>query len=342
MQMIELNPEVSISRLGLGTYHLTDRLSEIDAIEALRAAEHAGITLIDTSNNYRSEAVIGLALRDGVLHEADTFIATKAGLAITWPQHQKLRTQGRTADSTPEYLRSSVDGSISVLGVKALDLFQLHDIDETVTPLSIASTMTELVESGKVRQWGVTNYSKEAVDDLLSACDKYDAVRPATAQLPLDLVTGVTDAVQIARDEGMIVLGRSPLGYGLFTDSGIDQARDIIEQADPEKNIKDALLITLDKLDEIRDQAHSVGVAFEELALAWVMSHDRTAVLNSCYLPEYLQRSVRAERWDAPQALFDTANELHENPLYREMGNRLIRVMHSTRPQLNRSAHPPQ
>lgn len=139
-------------RLGMGTWHLAEGLHPRPMeLSALRAGLDAGVRLIDTAEMYgdgATEELVGDAIRRR--DRESLFIVSKV-----YPCHAGRRSMSR-----------ALDGTLSRLGTEYLDLYLLHwrgqiPLEETV------SCMEELVESGKVLGWGVSNFDLDDMEKLM-------------------------------------------------------------------------------------------------------------------------------------------------------------------------------
>ena len=142
-------------------------------IRLLRTAVDRGVTLFDTAEVYGpyvNEELVGEALapvRDQVV------ITTKFGFAVD--------VQGRQTglSGEPDHIRSAVDGSLRRLGVDTIDLLYQHRVDPQVAIEDAAGTVSELVDAGKVRHFGLSEASvrtirrDHAVDPLTALQSEY-------------------------------------------------------------------------------------------------------------------------------------------------------------------------
>jgi aryl-alcohol dehydrogenase-like predicted oxidoreductase len=183
------------------------------SIDSIRHALDRGINWIDTAAVYglgHSEEVVRRAL-EGVPTSDRPYVFTKCGMV--WdqrhpeiPPRQSLR---------PESIRSECEASLQRLGVERIDLYQFHWPDQSGTPIEDSwETMTRLVEEGKVRAAGVSNFGVE----LLERCE---AVRHVDSlQPPLSLIRRQAAESEIpwcaAHQTGVIVY--SPMQSGLLTE----------------------------------------------------------------------------------------------------------------------------
>ena len=149
-------PEVSV--VGLGCNNFGRGVDERGTRSVVDAALDAGVTLFDTADVYGdfgdSERFLGAALRgrrDGVL------IATKFG-------GTGGRTDVPTTRGSREYVRRAVDASLERLATDRIDLYQYHHPDG-VTPIEeTLGALNELLDEGKVRYIGSSNFNAEQVD----------------------------------------------------------------------------------------------------------------------------------------------------------------------------------
>ena len=146
------NSGLKISRLGLGTMTWGRDTDEHEAAEQLKAYVDAGGNFIDTAAIYGdgdSERVIGGFLNTLVSRD-EIVIATKAG--ITFNNGEKSINNSRSS------LLAELDRSISRLGVSEIDLWQIHNWDESVPIEETLSALDYAVSSGRVRYVGVSNF----------------------------------------------------------------------------------------------------------------------------------------------------------------------------------------
>lgn len=298
------NGELSISVIGFGTYHLTDKVGEAEAIRCLHAAQASGIELVDTSDNYRTELLVGHALYHSPQPE-QLIIATKTGLATTYEEHLRLIKQQRQADTSPARVRSHLGDSLRMLGMGSVHLYQLHGYDHTVSPEDLAITMHELVAKERCAlYWGVSNYTYEQLERLLAACDKLDTVRPATLQQFYNLITNASDSVvDLASDQGMTLLAHSPLHKGMLAEGLLDDYEKVVEQAIKENTdekfakLYEKMRSAIWQIRRLQAYANEHGYTLSEFALAWLVNRPLTIALTACTNVEYLEAADNATNW---------------------------------------------
>src|SRR3989442_10204731 len=186
---------------------------DADSLAAMRRALELGINWVDTAAVYglgHSEELVGRLLRE-LPARARPLVFTKCGLV--WDERNRMAEARRVL--RPDSIRKECEASLRRLGVERIDLYQFHRPDETGTPVEDSwHTMVRLVEEGKVRAAGVSNFDVP----LLERCE---AIRHVDSlQPPFSLIRREAAAQEIPwcaeHDTGVIVY--SPMQTGLLTD----------------------------------------------------------------------------------------------------------------------------
>ena len=266
-----------ISRVGFGTWGVGGPwkfgwgpVDDDMSIAAIRRAIECGVTWVDTAAVYgvgHSEEVVGRALTPFRVGE-DVLVFTKGGR--TW----EGRPDGEIgSDLRPASIRRECEASLRRLGVERIDLYQVHWPDVmTGTPLEDSwGTMAELVDEGKARWIGVSNFDVAQ----LSACE---AVRHVdSVQPPLSLLArgALSTVIAWASVHGSGVIGYSPMASGLLSGE-LDAARVATLPADDWRRSAPAfqgaaLERTLTLVEELRPLAERIGASLPELAVAWTL-----------------------------------------------------------------------
>ena len=146
---------LEVSLVGLGCNNFGGRIDADATQQVVDAAIDAGITLFDTADVYggggKSEELLGRALggrRDQVI------VATKFGMPMGDGQ----------AGAAPDYVRAACDDSLRRLGTDVIDLYQQHAPDPAVPIEDTLGALRELVDAGKVREIGCSNFTPEMLD----------------------------------------------------------------------------------------------------------------------------------------------------------------------------------
>lgn len=152
-----------VSRIGLGTWAMGGSLwGESDEMESLKTIHHAldsGINFIDTAPGYgfgRSEEIIGKAIKLYGKRE-EIIIATKCGLNLENPTNV-------FRDSRKDSILKEIESSLRRLQVDYIDLFQVHWPDKHTAQEETAEVFLDLLNSGKIKAIGVSNYTMDEVN----------------------------------------------------------------------------------------------------------------------------------------------------------------------------------
>lgn len=258
-------------RLVLGTMTFGDTVSAADAEKMLDAALDAGITDVDTANGYAKGTTEEL-LAPLIASRRDRIrLATKAGMP-----HPDA---GEHSPLSPAGIRSSVDGSLRRLGVDHLDLFYLHQPDRAARFEDTLSTVAELVEAGKIRQLGVSNFAAWQIVELNRVADEIGAPRPVLAQQLYNLLARRIDEeyAAMAAATGLETMVYNPLGGGLLTgrhrfdsDPASGRFGDSVLAEMYRKRYWDAQLF--EAVEALAAIADGAGIPLTELALRWLLS----------------------------------------------------------------------
>lgn len=150
----------------LGCMNFGKRTPAPEARRIIDRAIDAGITLLDTANAYTngaSERIVGPAARGRAM------IATKVGLA-------------KGDDLSESGVIAACEASLGRLGVDAIDLYYLHAPDPRHPVQGTLAALKTLLEAGKIRRWGVSNFASWQTLELRGLAASADMPLPAVAQ----------------------------------------------------------------------------------------------------------------------------------------------------------------
>src|SRR5579863_6877524 len=169
-----------VSKLGYGTWQFGGDWGRVERAQweagkaSVEMALELGINFFDTAQAYGfglAECLLGEALQLYVKRglREEIVIATKGGLGM---EGDKL-----LRDASPEWLRQGVEQSLRNLGVDYIDLYQVHWPDPNTPIEETAAALDQLVQEGKIRYVGVSNYNVEQMK-AFEKTRKLDAVQP--------------------------------------------------------------------------------------------------------------------------------------------------------------------
>jgi predicted oxidoreductase len=239
---------IEISSLAWGMWRFAG-LDMSAARAAIDAAFEAGITLFDTADIYgfgeqgfgKAEELLGRVFADAPALRDRIVLATKGGIIPPTPYN-----------SSAEYLTKAIDDSLVRLQTDHIDLWQIHRPDILTHPQEIARTVEDAVQSGKVRAFGVSNFTQAQTATLAQFSSvPIVSTQPELSPLRIDTIENGELDQAIAMD--LAVLAWSPLGGGRIGDPTNEH----------EQNVAAAL----------SGVAAAHGVSRTAAAYSWIMAH---------------------------------------------------------------------
>jgi len=193
-------------------------IDEHDSFKVLDAYVGEGGNFIDTADVYsawatahhggESEAIIGNWMRDRH-NRSHVVIATKVGM---------LNEKGRRSDLSREHILRSVESSLRRLRTDYIDLYFAH-ADDPETPLEeTLSTLAELLQVGKVRVLGASNYSAPRMAEALRICQarsypRYEVQQPLYNLLRRDQYEGELEKFCLEHQLGVVTYASLASGF---------------------------------------------------------------------------------------------------------------------------------
>lgn len=264
-----LGGTLEVSSIGLGCMGMSRGFgpagSRADMVAVIRRAVERGVTLFDTAEAYGdNEELVGEALAP---FTDQVVIATKFGFSFA----PDGNVNG--VDSRPEHIKEVTENSLRRLGVETIDLLYQHRVDPKIPVEDVAGTVKELIDSGKVKHFGM---SEASADNIRRA----HAVQPVTAlqseyslwwREPESPETGVLSTLS---ELGIGLVPYSPLGKGFLTGSISENTQ--FDKSDIRNNIprfaadvREANRAVVDLLQTIADRR---GATPGQIALAWLLA----------------------------------------------------------------------
>ncbi len=213
------------SRLAYGCWRIArsgDASADLaTARQAVLAALETGYTLFDHADIYcegRAETVFGQVLREEPGLRARMVIATKCGIR---PAGEPTPDAPGRYDFSAAHIERQCEQSLRRLGIERIDLYQLHRPDWLMDAAEVAGVFDRLHRAGKVREFGVSNFSPSQVSLLQAACAQplvVNQVEISLAQLAA-FTDGTLDQCQAMK---ITPLAWSPLAGGLLAEGATD------------------------------------------------------------------------------------------------------------------------
>jgi len=246
--------DLTLSRLVYGVWRLADDqdTSQQQVRAKIDACLEQGITSFDHADiygDYQCEAVFGQALAKDPSLRQQMQLISKCDIALLSDKFPGRRV--KFYDTSADYINSSVESSLRNLHTDYLDLLLVHRPDPFMDPYETAAALDALVDSGKVRAVGVSNFMHWDWR-LLQGAMKHKLVVNQIEMSLMQRVSFTDGTLPSMQQDGLTAMAWSPLAGGqLFSDSAAAQRLKPL-------------------LQRVADQHQST---VDLVALAWLLAH---------------------------------------------------------------------
>jgi len=324
------NTGLEVSKLCLGTWRFgkesggTVETSRGEAHELLSAFAERGGTFIDTANVYGggdSERWIGewLEGRD----REDYVLASK----VYWTR------KSRPAESlSRKTIRAEIEGTLDRLGTEYLDLYYIHRWDDETPIEETLSTLTRLIEEGRVHYLGASTMAAWKLAKALGMADaegyrRFDVTQPLFHAAYRD---DVIDYLNVCVDQDLAVCPYSPLAGGFLTGKYEYRDGEVVgpegSRGDLDANFEDWYVSKRGwhVLNAVRTVAEEVDATPAQVALRWLIDQDRfTCVpIVGARTIDQIDENVGAVEVDLSDDQHDRISEARYDEDGRQWGHR--------------------
>jgi aryl-alcohol dehydrogenase-like predicted oxidoreductase len=271
---------ISALTLGTMTFGGVGNFKNVGATDVAGAKRQidmcldAGVNLIDTADVYsngRAEEIIGEALAGD--KRDDVLLASKVRF--------RMGAEPNMAGLSRHHIISGCEASLRRLQTDHLDLYQVHEWDGQTPLEETLGALQHLLDSGKVRYIGASNYAAWQLMKALGIAERDQLPRFVSQQIYYSLQerSAEYELLPLAVDQGLGTLVWSPLAGGLLSGKyrrGLDApegSRHVTDWDEPPVYDEDKLYDTIDVLVEV---AEGRGVSAAQVALAWLL--DRPSI----------------------------------------------------------------
>lgn len=311
--------DLELSVIGLGTWAIGGGgwkfgwgpQDDEASVRTIWKALDAGINWIDTAAVYglgHSEEVVGKAIKD---LSQRPIIATKCGL--TWNEKDEIINCLKK-----ESVKKEAENSLRRLQVEVIDLYQIHwpipdeQIEEGWEAIS------ELIEEGKVRYGGVSNFS-------VSQMQRVQKIHPiASLQPPYSMFRREIEKeiLPFCASNNVGVIVYSPMQKGLLTGKVNPEWVSKLPPDDHRRNDpmfqEPQLTVNMECVEKLKRIAEKHGKSLSHLAIAWVLRREEvTAAIVGARSPEQIAETALAGDWELDEA---TISEIETILAEREKG----------------------
>jgi 1-deoxyxylulose-5-phosphate synthase len=264
---------IDVSEISLGSWlTYSGGVAREQAEACVRAAFEAGINFIDTANAYgkgAAETLLGEVLSG--YERSEYVLATKVYFEMS-PTDRGL---------SAAQIHKQIDASLERLKTDYVDLYQCHRYDEDTPLEETMAALTEVVQAGKARHIGFSEWPVEKIEASLGLAD---TARWVSSQPQYSMLWRGPEAevIPLCEREQISQIVWSPLGQGVLTGKyrpGEAPPKDSRAASESmsgfiDRLTDDRVLEAVQRLQPIAEQA---GLTMVQLALAWVLRRQNVA-----------------------------------------------------------------
>ncbi len=294
---------LDVSVIGLGCNNFGRRLDADDTSKVVDAALGEGINFFDTADIYgstHSEEFLGKALGR---RRRDVVIATKFGMAID----EKRR------GAHPHYVLQAAEDSLRRLGTDYIDLYQLHEPDKDVPIADTMGALDQLVQEGRVREIGCSNFSVEQLREA-DACAVSKTARFVSVQNEYSVFhrQPELDVLAECSTTGIAFLPYFPLANGLLSGKyRKGQPPPVGSRIGSGWHGELFTPENLDTVEQLIEFAAGCDRTILDLAFSWLLSRPMIAsVIAGATSAEQVQMNANAGTWRLSDRDLETINEI--------------------------------
>lgn len=293
------------SALTIGTEIMDDNQSQ----ELIDKAWELGIRTFDVSNNYgygEAEKLVGKALAK---YPREEYVLITKG---SWPIGDTPYHRGLSR----KHILWAFDESLKRLDKDYVDIYFAHRYDPEVSMEEIVRTFNRLIDTGKIRYWGTSEWPLNALQECISVCEKLNLEKPITEQFIYSFAVqkSVTNGVkEFCNKHGIGTMGFSPLCQGYLTgkyrngipeDSRIAKSKKI--SYDKTQNF---YIQNKERIDHFLAICDEMKVDYVAAALQWCIRQNICPVFGSSNISQ-LEANVKAIEQELPTELWSKLNEI--------------------------------
>ncbi|MFD1772637.1 aldo/keto reductase [Paenibacillus rhizophilus] len=288
MKLTEMpGTDLTFKPLALGTAEFGSAVSEEESFRIIDRFVEAGGTWIDTARVYadwlpgghgKSEHTVGRWLKKSGLRN-QVLISTKGG-------HPRLETMHVSRLSETE-IRSDAEESLRSLGVDTIDMYWLHRDDESIPVMDVLGPLGRLVEEGKIRYFGCSNWRPYRIREAAEAAAAHGVQAFSASQIQWsladinegsieDTTTAELDkeAYELHKQTGLSLFAFTPQAKGFFQKlnaGGPDTLKDTVRKIFYNE-------INLGRMNRVAELAGQLKVSVSSIVLSYLISQPFTVI----------------------------------------------------------------
>jgi aryl-alcohol dehydrogenase-like predicted oxidoreductase len=298
---------IPVPLAGVGCNNFGRRIDEARAKEVVDAAFEVGATLFDTADLYgegRSEEFLGKALRS---RRDEAVVVSKFGM--------RTPPDGLSGGD-PVWVARASDESLTRLNTDRIDVYLLHTPDDA-TPIGATLTaMSHLVDAGKVREIGCSNFSAKQLDEAEDAAKELGVHPFVTVQNEYSLLAREAreEVLPACRRLDLSFMPYFPLASGLLTGKYRKGQPPPPESRLAGRGGSDDLMTDerLDLVERLAAFAEQHGHTILELAMSWLATQPEiaTVIAGATSAEQVRANAAAVEAWRLSDDEFAEIDEL--------------------------------
>jgi aryl-alcohol dehydrogenase-like predicted oxidoreductase len=317
---------LKVSPICLGTMMFGGPTDETTSKRIIDKALDAGVNFIDTADAYSkgvSEEVVGRAIS-----------GNRNALVLATKLANPMGSDPNRGGLSRRWVLQAADESLKRLGTDHIDVYYLHKEDHATPLEETVRAMGDLIRSGKVRYFGVSNYRAWRVAEICNICDRLGIDRPVASQPYYNAMNRMPEVEHFpaCAHYGLGIVPYSPLARGVLTGKYSPEAAPDKETRAGRNDIR--MMQTewrpesLRLAQEIRRHAEAKGLTAGQFAVAWV--------LNSTFVSSVIAGPRTEAQWDDYLRALDVRFTAEDEALV----DRLVTPGHPSTPGYNDPAYP--
>jgi aryl-alcohol dehydrogenase-like predicted oxidoreductase len=297
--------DIEVPVAGVGCNNFGRRIDEARAREVVHAALEVGSRLFDTADSYgdgASEQFLGRALGS---RRDQAVIVTKFG---------GRNRAGGLFGGDPRWVPHACDASLARLGTDRIDVYLLHQPDERIPVVDTLGAMSDLVDEGKVREIGCSNFSAQQLEEAADTA-KDGGLKPfVVVQNDYNLLrtNARHDVLAACRRLGVGLIPYYPLAAGVLSGKyrrGSPPPHGSRLSGPRANELVDDALALVERLEAF---AESRGHTMLELALSWLASQPEipTVIAGATSGEQIRENAAATESWRLTRVDFEAVDEI--------------------------------
>jgi aryl-alcohol dehydrogenase-like predicted oxidoreductase len=294
---------IGLGAMGMSTAYTGAGKDDAESIRTIHRALDLGVTLLDTAEVYGpfiNEELVGRAIKG---RRDQVVLATKFGLI----SHTGNRPG--QLDSSPENVRSALEGSLRRLATDHVDLYYQHRVDPRTPIEDTVGALAELVQEGKVRHIGLS----EAWVETIRRAHAVHQVTALQSEYSLFTRDQEDEVLPLLRELGIGFVAYSPLGRGMLT--GKLDSLEGMDDSDARKSNPRFMGENFQRNQRLVNEVERVAAEVEatpgQVALAWLLTKgDNIVPIPGTKRVARVEENVAADGLELSAQQIDSLNKL--------------------------------